>query len=376
MSETVSTGATSAPSQGSSGAQAQTTAPTSSQSQSTQGQQQSFGQSTSTPKGKGQPSGGFDAQSGGQAVENAPPAPRKLGSTDMDALVEVTIDGKTQEMTLKEVLKLQSLEKASRQRMSEAQRERAEAQKLMQLAKSDPERYMREVLGVDPKGWAEERLAREYELSQMSPEARRAMELEQQLQAVQEREARTREPILNDLKNYVTPEVYEQILAEAPNATIEQLQSFAQAKRAEFQAGIDQTANELLDAWQKTGLPRQKYFGRRIAQALVDHEKKSNEQKKRTGEGLPPLQPSEAAVKVKAEFQRELREMLGNMDAPATQEFLGEEILKKLRAHDVERVSTPQTPPWTPAAQTTSYQPDSKKPYMNEIEYRKWLKGG
>ncbi len=242
------------------------------------------------------------------------------------------------------------------------------------MAKNDPERYMKEVLGVDPDTYAEERLARKYEISQMSPEAREAMELKQQLEQVKSRDSKAKQPIIESLKDVLSPDVFEQLQKEAPDATIEQLQNFAQQKKAEFQAGLDATSQELLDAWEKTGLPKQKDFGSWMAQVMVDHSKKSADHKKRTGLDLPPLQASEAAAKVKTRFLNSTKSLFGQMDAQAIQEALGPEIIQKLRAHDVERVSKPQTPPWASSAPATPPQPNNGKAFMSEIEYREWLK--
>lgn len=369
MSETVSTGAGSTSAQGSSGAQA------SSQTSTAQGSSanaptpaQGQGQAATAGKGAGQAVGNTQG-----FTEVAPkaetPQARKLGASDMDALVEVTIDGQKQDMPLREAIKLQQLEKVSRQRISEAQRERAEAQRLVQMAKADPERYMREVLGLDPDNYAEERLARKYELSQMSPEARESMELKSQIEQMKSREAKSREPLLNDLKNYVTEQEYQQILAEAPNATIEQIQAYAQNKKAQFQVGIDNTSNELLEAWQQEGLPKQKIWGQLMAQTILDSQKRKGPD----GE-IKPLQAREAAAKVKGIIKNSVREMFSQLDPVGIQEFLGEDILQKLRQFDVDRVSKPQTPPWASAQQQTSQPTQNGKSYMSESEYRAWLK--
>lgn len=359
MSEAITTAATSAPSQGSSGGSTQSTAPTSAPAQSGS---QSFGTGQSTPStaGKSQDPNAFKESASGGVEQTQAPAPRKLGDADMDALVQVKIDGKVQELSLKEVIKLQQMERVSRQKMSEAQKVQAEHNRLMQMAKSDPARYMQEVLGLDPDSYAEERLARKYELQQMSPDARKALELEQQVNEFKTRDQKTKEPLLNELK---------QLMGELPqgaeNATREELERFTQVKRAEFQAGQQAIEQELIGAWEQAGLPKEKDFGVWMAQEMIQH-------KKRTGEDLAP---TEAAAKVKGRFVKSTKSLLGKMDAKAIQDMLGKEIIDKLRAFDVEQVSKPQTPPWASSGQQTPQQPiPENKKYMTEAEYRQWLK--
>lgn len=359
MSETVTTAAPSAASTGGSSTSSQGSASAAGQSQSTTHTHQAQGQGSAAAAGASSDPNAFKDTKSPVVAPSEPAAPRKLGATDMDALVEVKIDGNVQEISLKEAIKLSQLERASRQKISEAQKSQQEAMRLMQLAKSDPERYMKEVMGVDPKAWAEERLAKEYELQQMSPEARRAMELEQEVNRFKTQDQKSKEPLLNELKNYMT-----EIPEGAENATREEIERFVQHKRAEFQAGQQALEQELIQAWEQGGLPKEKDFGVWMAQEMIAHKKRTRQD----------LAPAEAAGKVKARFVKSTKSILGKMDAQAIQDLLGNEIIEKLRAHDVERVSKPQTPPWASVGEQTSPQQGTAKKYMNEIEYRQWLK--
>jgi hypothetical protein len=354
MSETITTAASSAPSTGSSGGQTSTSTPSGAQTVGGTAQ----GQSSAKEQGAGGITTGVASQGVSAGGVEQAQAPRVLGDTDMDALVKVKVNGKEQTMPLRDAIKSFQLEQASRQKMNEAQRAHQEAQKLVELAKTNPELFFKDVLKLDPKSWAEERLAREYEIQQMSPEARKAMELEQEVQRFKALDQKAKEPLINELKQYM-----DKLPDGVENATKEQIEGFLNHKRAEFQAGQQNLHQELIGAWEAEGLPKEKDFGVWMAQEMIAH-------KKRTGEDLDA---KSAAVKVKNRFMKSAQSLFSKMDAKAIQDLLGKEIVEKLRAYDIERVSNQQAPPWAPNGPQTPAPQETGKKYMNEREWRNWI---
>jgi hypothetical protein len=345
---------------------------------SSQGSANQASSQTANQSGAGE-SQAQTAQPQGQTQANEQAQERLLAEQDLDAFIEQTINGKKERIKVRDLTKAYGLDKTANQRLQEAAQQKKQAQQLMHLMNTDFEKYC-EVTGQDPnqflkqnlakrKEIAEEILAQEYELQQMDPSQRKAMELEEQLKQYQSRELSQKQPLIDQIKSIV-PE--HQLPKGLENASMEQLQGFYQAKQQEFQQGLDSLSNELLDAWQQVGLPRVKDFGQWMAQAMMEHEKRSAVHKKQTGEDLPPLQPAEAAAKVKQRFLKSTQSLFSQMDAKAIHEVLGETIIQKLRDHDIGLASQQQPGPnfnnqeMRPVQQTAS---ESRKP-LNQLEWR------
>lgn len=317
---------------------------------------------------QGAPSPQAQTQSGAQGGETkAQTQERILAEQDLDAYIEHKVNGKVERVKVRDLQKAYGLDKTANQRMQEAAQIKKQQQQLVHLFQNDFDKFC-EATGINKadflrknlstqKEIAEEILAAEYERAQMSPEARRALELEQELNQFKTRDSEAKKPIIAKIREIV-PE--SQLPKGLENATAEQLQEFYQAKQQEFTQGVDNFANELLEAWQAQGLPRQKEFGQWMAQVMMDHQK-------RTGESL---QPSEAAAKVKARFLKSTQSLLSQMDAKAIQETLGEEILKKLRDYDVSRVTQSGPQFGVPNDQAPQAVNEPKK-YLNQVEWRK-----
>lgn len=261
---------------------------------------------------------------------------KKLGDADMNSLVTLTVNGKTIEKPLREAIKISQLEEASYEKMKQAaQREKslsqkeAQIQQLFDLAKKDFGKFS-EIIGLDADQVAEARLARKYELMQMSPEQRELQELKQ-WRAQQEQ---------------IQKQQKEQF--EKEQMTV--------AEKQESQ----KLEQEIIKAWDDTKLPKNKYFGALMAFQMLNHQKINGQ----------PLPASEAAAKVKAGFVNDVKSIIGDMDASAILELLGKDVMAKIRKYDVEQVTgkpaftTQKSPSNTLASQ-------SPKKTLNEIEWRK-----
>jgi hypothetical protein len=359
MSEQVSAGAS--PSAGG----ASPSAPSTSQQTSGQGYGSGQGQASQTQGQTNQ----------GEAQASAPE--RVLAEQDLDAYIEYTINGRKEKIKVRDALKGYGLDKTANQRMQEAAGERKRAQKLMHLMTTDFDKWC-EVTGTDRdaflrsnlqkrKDIAEEILAQEYELQQMDPNQRKAMELEQQLKSMQQRELQTKQPLIDQIKEIVSAD---RLPKGLENATEAQLRGYLAEQQQHFSQGLDTLSNELLESWQKAGLPKEKDFGAWMAQLMLDHQKKSIQHKKRTGEDLPPLHPDQAAVKVKERFLNSTRSLFSQMDAPAIHEALGEAIIQKLRDHDMGLASQSSGPRFNDQNRPAEAASGPKK-YLNQTEWRK-----
>lgn len=345
MSEAVSASASSPQTSGSSGSQAQGSAPAQAQQTTAQAA----------------PSQGNPAESqGAQAPKvEAPPAKRYLESDADEALVKVKVDGVEQELSLKELKRLTSLERASQKRMQESAKAQKQFQQMMDALKNDPAQVMKQ-LGKDPDLWAEELLARKYELMQMSPEQRENLELKSRIEAQERAERESKRGVIDEIKK----------LSNKPPENLEKYSKEDLANYRDHLASVNAQAQEALQAemigaWEESKLPKHKTFGNWMAMEMLSHEK-------RTGE---PLQAKDAAAKVKGDFLKFTRSILGGMDANAILEALGQELIQKVVDHKVQSVTTQAAQGFAPQSPAPAASEPQKK-FMNEIEFRKWYKGG
>jgi hypothetical protein len=352
MSETASAGASSA---ATSSAQSSSGSPGQSTSQNQSGSSSSRMQSSGAQGGQQNQSNlsvNPNAQ-GAQAESQTQSQPRKLGETDMEALVTVKINGKTEELPLKEVIKLQQLEKASHEKMRIAAERERRAQELMamdidQLAK---------LKGLDLDSLAEERLAKKYELMQMSPEQRELQQLREERAQQQRLETSSKQQVIDQIKQFAS-----ELPAGIENATKEQLVQYLSHVQNQYKQTEASLEREIVDAWKESGLPKHKYFGALMSFHMMNHQKSTGE----------PLQAAQAASKVKQEFGGHVREILGQMDAQAIQEFLGKDLTNKLREFDVQRVTSNQASNVGQNQNRPGNSPASgQKQQLNQMEWRK-----
>jgi hypothetical protein len=322
------------------------------QSQDDGSKTESFG-SDKKAQAKSQKPQAKDPKAAGQKETQAEKAARKLAESDLDAVVTVKINGQVKEMSVRELQKVKQLEEASYEKMKQAAETEKRAKNLFKLFETDLDAFARET-GLDVDKIAEERLARKYELMQMTPEQRRVMELEKQLKEREQYELSTKSEVISKIKEVMGAEAPEG-LEKYPK---EQLEQFYQAKIQESQKVMGDLERELLDAWKESGLPKNKYFGSWMAAVMHSHEKRTKE----------PLQATEAASIVKRDFVNCVKEVVSQMDAQAIQDFLGKDTVQKLRDFDIQRV-TGKAASKVGSTKSPAIAASPKKP-MNEHEWR------
>ena len=254
---------------------------------------------------------------------------RRLGEQDFDALVVVKINGETQEMTVREALKLKQLEGASHKKMQEASKLVKQVETIITMAKNDPKKFLRET-GIDPYDFAESTLAEKFEMMNLSPEQRELMELKKE--KAERKEAEEHEKSERE-KEYLSK------------------------TESEEMGKLDQ---EIGEAFKNSGLPNSKYYVAQMAARMLSASKQGKN-----------LTAKDAALKVKEEFVTASQEIFGKMDAEAIYNALGNDVMKKIRAFDVKRVTgnsasqQKQNPGTKPASEAKSFR--------NEHEWRAHL---
>lgn len=298
--------------------------------------------------------------------EPAKRQPKKLGDENLDDIVTVKVNGKVEEMPLRKALELQQLERASQQKLREAAEKEKRVTAILKAVESDDDQTFKKLTGLSLDDFAESRLARKFELMQMSPEQRELHDLRQREAERAKMEVASRREVIGEivgLHGDLSPEVVQQ-LEQLPREQLIQLYNQEKAKFAEAEQSLN---SELAKAWLETNLPKNKIFGSWMAFEMKSHQKRTNQ----------TLHAADAAAKVKSNFTSAVREVVAEMDAKAIEELLGGDVLKKLRDYNIQRVSgapgsnvaSANGPGNKPANQH-----QSKKP-MNEHEWRAFIRG-
>lgn len=268
---------------------------------------------------------------------------KELTDEYMDYMVTTKVDGKEIKKPLKELIKISQLEQASQKRLQEAaevkkalkEREQRD-QQILNLLQTDFPKFC-QVMGLDPMGIATDFLAKQYDLEQMHPAERKALELEQKLKEKEEFERQIKE---------------------------REEQGRQSQLKVQAQRQLDQ---ELGEALQGSNLPKNRLFVQRAAAKMLE-----SIERVKAGVDETPLQAKEAVAKVIEDWHSDLKETLSTMDAKAIHELLGPDTLKKIREYEVERVTGQrfQNSVDRPVDQTAS---EKTPKYMNEYERRSYL---
>lgn len=260
---------------------------------------------------------------------------RELKEEDLDALVEMNVNGKKEKVSVRQALKWGQLGNSAYDKMRKVAEREGQVEQLFRLANEDPEKFFH-MTGKNAEEFAERVLIEKIRREQMSPEQLRLEELETK---EQQREAEEKE---------------------------RQEQERAAKEQEDYKKQNVKKRQELLDAWASTGLPPDPKFGTWIAATLLREKAHGVE-----------LSPQEAAAIVKEDFTAHMRDFASKLEPDALEKFLGTETLKKWRDHDVRRVtdkaplkSGSQTPRPPQGASANSQK--TKRP-MNEAEFMKFM---
>lgn len=255
-----------------------------------------------------------------------------------EALEEIKVGSRTLKLGKEDAKMIKDLERGFHSKAQEAASIRNSLQQIAQQAKTNPlvaERLFEE-LGIDADQFSQARLAKKLEMEMMDPNERRAKEYEQKLKHYEEQEAQRKQA--------------------------EEQERMTKAEQAESM----KLRQEMMQAWQSSGLPPDPKFGAWMAATMSA----ANEQ------GLDWTW-GQCAAKVREDFRGHVRSVISQMDPEGIQELLGDEPLTKWREHDVKRVTAHAAPKsqGSTKANSPGGSPASKKARgpMNEQEYREYF---
>jgi hypothetical protein len=358
MSESASTGGSS-----SGGTQTQATTQTAAATSSNQSSDASKTQTSQNSKSsQGQQQQGYNVQTGQSGQQSAKAESKSQSASENskeseESFEEVTI-GNVKAKVPKDLAKtIKDLDKGFRSKAEEA----AQYRKLISAAKANPREFFKQT-GLDPYAFAEEALAEKYEEMTMPAEQKRLRDLEKELNQYKSTEKQTKEQLVDQLKQYgVTPpeNIYDYSKEEIDGYVRHQAQQYNQ----EFK-NLD---HEMGQAFSESGIPADKYLVAKVAFEIASAAKQNKK-----------LSAKEALAKVTTGYYDGTREHLAKMDGKRIHEVLGDNVIDKIRKHDLETVN--QKAQFGIGQQNgqgsnSSSQANAPKKTLNELEWRKYVSG-
>lgn len=253
----------------------------------------------------------------------------KTGQPVSEEMFEVQIDGKPVKKSKKEILEAYQLRELSDKKRSEADKVLQEYNKLFEVYKKDPIKFMK-ATGVDFENLATQFLAKKAEDAMMDPKDREL------------REAKYK------------AEQYEKYLAEQKSAQEKEKQSAAvAAERSRIHAEIIQALEERKDL----GLPTDESVVIQIAQQMMVQDKKRK-----------PLDAKEALSKTYERSQQYLKGIAAKMEGEQLVKWLGDDVAKKIRRYDLAQLKAKRSP----AVQPQSLVQPKVDPAKPAPKYKTW----
>lgn len=249
--------------------------------------------------------------------------------------LKLKVNGKEVEMDEPEVLRRAQLAEAADQKFQEAAKTRKQMEEFVRQLKSDPLSILTNPeLGIDFKGLAEQYLGQELQRELMTPEQRELEELREFRRAQEEAAEQARQ------------------------------QEMTASQQREFQALQQRAAKEydekITEVLQQSNLPKTPRTVKRVAEMLYNAMEKGYE-----------LDINTAVDMVRGDFSTDLTELVGGLDGEGIVKFFGEDVVKKLRKHDLAQLrklqeaaqsAAPQSPAQTFARQVRDEGVEKMKP--------------
>jgi hypothetical protein len=267
----------------------------------------------------------------------APVEKKYLPEDALDALVSIKVDGVLQEIPVREAIRLQQLEKASRSRFDESARIKSEAEKKMkEYEELDPDEFLKR-RGFDPIEYAEKKLQALLEDMEKSPEQK---ELEQLRKMKAEKDAEEKKRKETEERAQLTRQEQEEI----------------QKYQEEFEASM-------VKAFEASNLPRHPFF---IAQAAAIMGEAANK-------GID-LTPEESISLIKKRSSALIPSLLEQLDDESFETMLGKKNLERVRQKLLSKVQTSEKKLATnqKSADEATRKPVTKT-FRTVDEYRAWL---
>ncbi len=259
----------------------------------------------------------------------AAPEAQKAPVQQSEEMFEVQIDGKVEKKSKKEILEAYQLRQLSDKRRSEADKVLTEFKKLQEMGAKDPIKLMK-AMGYDFDNIATAYLSKKAEDAMKDPKVLEA----EQLKAENEQ--------------------YKKWVQEQQKAQETQKQ---QAEREQVRQQLHKEIIDEVERAKDLGLPVDEDLVVAIAQQMLIQDKAKK-----------PLSAKEALPATYAKTQKWLQGLAGKMDGEALVKWLGDDVAKKIRKHDLSKLKAKRTQPDNQAL----VKPKQETSKPKEAPYKTW----
>lgn len=239
-------------------------------------------------------------------------------------LYKVKVDGEEMEVDEAELLRGYAHQKAASKRMADAAAERALAEEVMGIFKSNPKQAF-EKLGLNAKQFAEQLLMEEMEESVLTDEQKEVRELKRFKESIEQREKAAREKESADAE-----------------------EAFRTQVAQELQTNI-------VTALDSAELPKNEFTVSRMAFYLESCLKAGYN-----------ATPQDVVSHVKAEYEKELKGLIGGFKDDQLMSFLGDDVVKKVVKGHIAKTGV-KKPAVVKPSTTTTAKPDQKKGRLSDF---------
>ena len=268
--------------------------------------------STTTSSASSAPKPSSPAPSSPGQSASAQPEPARPNETPAETAArkyKLKVNGVEREYDEETVIRRAQLAESADQKFQEASKLRKQTEAFIQALRDDPVSVLTNPkLGVDMRKIAEQFLAKEYQREMVSPEQRELEEL-REFKAQREREAQEAQE-------------HEQMTTREREFAAQQ-QKYAQEYDRQIGEGL-----------MNSGLPKTPQTLKRVAELMHSALKKGYE-----------LDVATAVDMVRESYQNDMMELYGKLDGDKLVGLLGEDLAKKIRMYDLQRLKAKHNPP-------------------------------
>jgi hypothetical protein len=282
--------------------------------------------------------------------EETPAAAEKKAEEEIKKEIrkhKLKINGQEREYTEEEVIRKAQLSEAADEKFKSASEKMQQMERFIEALKTNPKAVLSHPdLGINMRQLAEDYLTEEVKRDLMSPEERELNELREFKRKQDEASERSKKEQLTKAQH-------------------EQMQALQQRQRENFD-------NQISDVLKKSNLPKTAETVKRVAEVLYSAVSKGYE-----------LDVATAVDLVKENYIGGIQSLVGNLDGDALLSILGNDIAKKIRQHDLNRLKAKIQPQQAQQAadvaevavkQVSSRRDNSTNQKLSESEWKEMIR--
>jgi hypothetical protein len=254
-----------------------------------------------------------DSKEDKKEVKKADKAADKVGAKKVAAdKYTIKVDGETLELSKEEMIRYAQMGKSGQKKMQEAAELQKRVNTFIELLKSDPAAILSDPsIGIDPVKFAQEVLAKQLEEESKSPEQREQEQLKAELEALRK---------------------------EKQTAEERRKQEAQEQKMKQYENEISDKIIKIMEVGKLPNTPR---YLRTVADIMLT-----------AVENNLNITPEAAARIARDEVISDNKKLYENMSDEELEDFLGQEVIKRVRKNSIKKVVPAKVAPQVKTAST------------------------